>query len=81
MQESLSYVRTDLERYCKDKDFDVCAIKIHLNTKSACIIGIYRAPSGNFDLFIIKLDRILRKLYAFTIEYIFCGDINIDYFS
>jgi len=79
VQESLIYVRTDLKMYCKDKDFDVCAIKIHLNTKSACIIAIYRAPSGNFDLFITKLDRILRKLFAFTIEYIICGDINIDY--
>ena len=78
MQESLRYLRIDLEKYCKDKDFEVSAIKIHLNTKSACIIATYRAPSGNFDLFITKLDTILRKLYTSTIEYIICGDINID---
>jgi hypothetical protein len=64
---------------CKDKDFEVCAVTIHFNTKSACIIATYRAPSGNFDLFISKLDTILRKLYTVTIEYIICGDINIDY--
>ena len=79
MQESLRYVKTDLEKYCKDKDFEVCAIKIHFNMKSACIIAIYRAPTGNFDLFISKLDTILRKLYTVTTEYIICGDINIDY--
>jgi hypothetical protein len=39
------YVRTDLEKYCKDKDFEVYAIKIYLNNKSAFIIAIYRAPS------------------------------------
>ena len=81
VQESLRYVRIDLEKYCKDKDFEVCAIKIHFNTKSACIIAIYRAPSGNFDLFITKLDTILKKLYTATSEYIVCGDINIDYLA
>jgi exonuclease III len=79
VQDSLRYVRMDLGKYCKDKDFEVCAIKIHFNTKSECIIAIYRAPSGNFDLFITKLDTILRKLYTATSEYIVCGDINIDY--
>ena len=28
VQESLNYVRLDLEKYCQDKNFDVCAIKI-----------------------------------------------------
>lgn len=30
-------------------------------TKKICIIAIYRAPSGNFDIFISKLDLILKK--------------------
>jgi hypothetical protein len=79
VQESLRYVRTDLEKYCKDKYFEVCAMKIHFNVKSACIIAIYRTVLGNFDLFISKLDTILRKLYTVTTEYIICGDINVDY--
>jgi len=79
VQESLRYVKIVLEKYCKDKDFEVCAIKPHFNMKSACIIAIYRAPTGNFDLFISKLDTILRKLSTVTTEYIIGGDINIDY--
>jgi len=79
VQESLRYVRTDLEKHCKDKDYEVCAIKIYFNTKSACITAIYRVPSDNFDLFISKLDTILIKLYTVTTEYIICEDINIDY--
>ena len=67
-------------KVCKnDKDFEVCAIKIHFNTKSACIIAIQRAPSGNFNLFITKLHAILRKLYTATSEYIVRGYKNIDY--
>ena len=79
MQESLRYVRIDPENYCKYKDFEVCAVKIHFNAKRPCIIAIYRGPSSNFDLFISKLNTILRKLYTVTSEYIICGDINIDY--
>ena len=33
LQESLNYIRLDPEKYCQDKDFKVCAIKIHLDTK------------------------------------------------
>jgi hypothetical protein len=46
--------------------------------KSVYIIAIYRAPTGNFDLFLSKLD-ILRNLYTNMHDYIVCGDINIDY--
>jgi hypothetical protein len=47
--------------------------------KSVCIIAIHRAPSGNFDLFLYKLDVVLRNLCTATLEYIVCGNINIDY--
>ena len=79
VQENLNYVRLDLEKYCQDKNFEVCAIKINLDTKSVCIVTIYRAPTGNFDLFLSKLDVVLRNLYTGTLEYIVCGDTDIDY--
>jgi exonuclease III len=79
VQESLRYVSIDLEKYCKDKDLEVCGITIYVNAKIACVIAIHKAPSGSFDLFITKLDIILRKLYTCTTEYIICGVINIDY--
>jgi hypothetical protein len=63
----------------KYNDFEVCAIKIYLNTKKVYIITIYRAPSGNFDTFITKLDAILKKLFIVTADFIICGDININY--
>ena len=78
-KEVLRYISNDLEKYCKNKDFEVCAFKIYLNTKSAYIIAMYRAPSSNFDLFITKLNIVLRKFYTSTLEYIIYGDININY--
>lgn len=81
VQESLSFVKIDLEKYCKDKDLEICAIKISFNSKSAHILAIYRAPSGNFELFISKLDSILKKLHTATTECIICGDINVNFLA
>jgi hypothetical protein len=80
IHKSLKFVNIDLKKYCKVKDFEVCAVKLNLNSKRFCIITIYRAPTGNIDVFITKLDTILRNLYISAQEYIICGDININYF-
>jgi hypothetical protein len=79
VQEKLRYTSIVLAKHFKDKDFEVCAIKIYLNTKKVCIITIYRAPSGNVDTFITKLDAILQKLFIVTVDFIICDDININY--
>jgi hypothetical protein len=63
------------------KDFEVCALNLKLHSIRACIITIYRAPTGNFNLFINELDTLLRKIYIPTVEYIICGDINKDYLT
>ena len=65
----------------RQKDFDVCALKLNLNSIGACIITIYRAISGNFNSFLNELGTILRRFYVPTLEYIICGDINIDYLA
>ena len=79
VHKGLEIISTDIENYCKEKDFEACAIKPNLNSTYICIITIYRAPSGNFNLFINKLDTILRELYNPALDFIICGDINIDY--
>jgi len=42
---------------------------------------VYRAPTGNFEVFINRLDSILKTLYRADSKLIVCGDINIDYLS
>jgi hypothetical protein len=79
VQKNLRHVSIHLVKYCKDKDFEACAIKIYLNTRKVCIITIYRAPSGSFDAFITKLYAILKKLFTVTVALIICGDLNINY--
>ena len=78
-KKNLNCIKLELENYCQEKTFEVCAIKTQVDTKNICIIALYRAPSGNFDLFIPKLDTVLKKVYTPSLECIICGDINIDY--
>jgi hypothetical protein len=80
MCKSLKFVSID-EKHCKEKHFEACALKLYVNIKSVSIITIYRAPSGNFISFVTKLDAIPRKLYILTLEYIICGDVNINYLT
>ena len=72
------YVCLNLEAYCQDKTIAVCTIKANLGTKSVCVITIYRAAIGNFELFLSKLDTVLRNLYNTTVDFISVGDINVD---
>jgi exonuclease III len=69
----------DLEKFCKDKDSEACAIKLLQNSCHICILSIYRAPLENFTCFIKKLETILNSLHTINTQYIICGDININY--
>jgi len=78
---NLNYTTTDLGKYCKDQDIDVCALKLESTSFDACIMAVYRAPRGNFNLFLNGLDGIIRTLYKVDLKLIICGDINIDYLT
>ena len=76
---SLQYTTIDLSKFCKDKDIEICAIRLTINSLNILIITIYRAPSGNFNYFIKQLDNILQSLPTQTSHTIVCGDLNINY--
>jgi len=44
-------------------------------------MAVYRAPTGNFNLFVNRLDDSLKSIYRANLNLIFCGDINIDYLT
>jgi endonuclease/exonuclease/phosphatase family metal-dependent hydrolase len=49
--------------------------------KNFFIICVYRAPSGDFNLFLQLFDEALKSLYKPKVEFLLCGDLNIDYLS
>jgi hypothetical protein len=79
VHESLSFIPIDLEKYCKEHEIEVCAVKLDLMPSAYCIISVYRSQSGNIAYFISALDSVLNKLHSTSINLILCGDMNINY--
>jgi hypothetical protein len=51
IHESIHFVNNNLIEYCKEKDLEACAVKLHLQSCIICITTIYRSPPGNFLYF------------------------------
>lgn len=79
VHESISFITINLQEFSKEQDIEVCAIKIYLPTSIMCVISIYRSPDGNFQWFMKMVETILNNLYNVNINFIICGDLNINY--
>ena len=75
----LQYSIINLEKYCKEKDLEICALKKNVQMNNFIIICIYRSLTGNFMHFLTELESILNDLYNTSSIFILCGDFNIDY--
>lgn len=71
----------NLDHFIKEKDLEICALKLSVLSNIFTIISIYRSPTGNFSYFLSHLESILNKIYKSSIELILCGDFNINYFN
>jgi len=79
--DSIHSTNINLNEFCKEKDLEICAVKLHIPSYEICVITIYSSPSGNFQYFRDNLEKILSMILinSNTIEIIICGDININY--
>lgn len=80
LRETVSYIPLELSKYCIEQDIECCGVKICTkNNNDVILLTIYRAPVGNFQVFITKLDEILSSLFSVRVNFILCGDFNVDY--
>jgi hypothetical protein len=70
-----------LGEYCKDQDIEDCVLKLKSTFFSTFITAVSRAPTGNFNLFLNRVDDIIKTLYKGDLKLITCGDINIHYLT
>jgi len=79
IHEDLEFFSISLDKYCKEKDIEVCAVKLNITPIQLIILTIYRSPSGNFTNFFKNLDSVLNTCYSNKTVFVICGDININY--
>jgi len=61
-------------------DLEICAVEQEIEASKRIVFKyIYRAPTGDFNQFIKKLDDTLKYLYKPKAEFLLCGEINADY--
>jgi len=76
---SLHSTTINLSKYCVEKDIEICAVKLEVQSTVFCIITAYRSPSGKFNHFLETIDAVLQSVYSPSLGIIICGDININY--
>jgi hypothetical protein len=62
-----------------EKILEICAVKFEFNGWGLIVVCLYRSPTGDFCQFLELLEQVLLFLYKPTIEFLVCGDINVDY--
>jgi exonuclease III len=77
VHEDFDFLPITLDIYCKEKDIEICAVRLQRSPMHLIILAIYRSSSGNFTIFLKGLDSILSTWY--NTEFVICGDININY--
>jgi len=70
---SLCFSNIDIVKHCEEQDIEICALKLSF-VVNICVSTLYRASSGNFSPFLLKLNNILKLLYI-------CVDININHLT
>ena len=65
-KKTLKYSNTDSGIYCKDQDIEVCVLKLKSTFFNVCIMAVYRATTGNFNLILNRLDDIMNTLINLT---------------
>lgn len=80
-QKGLECSKIDVNKYCKDQDIEICMLNFKTTSLRFHIMVVYRAPTGNFNLFLNRLDDLIKSIYKTNLNLILCGDINIDYLT
>jgi hypothetical protein len=50
--------KIDISHHCKEQDLEICAIQLVTKTANLIILSMYRAPSGDINEFLKRLDVI-----------------------
>ena len=60
---NIQFYPIDLKNFNKERDLEICALKIDLSPSYLIMVCIYRSPNGDFEYFINQLEAILNNIY------------------
>jgi hypothetical protein len=81
IKDNLHFTNISMDKYSKEMDTEICAIKIHTPSCANDIVTVYRSPTGDVTYFPNTLETAIDQLYIKTTNIILCGDFKIIYLS
>ena len=70
-----------MDKYSKEMDIEICAIKILTSSCTIIVVTIYRSPTGDVTYFLNTLETAINPLFNNSTNIVICGDFNINYLS
>jgi exonuclease III len=80
IKDNLHFASINIDKYSKEMDIEICAIKIYTPSGAIVVMTVYRS-TGDVTYFLNTLETALDQLYNNTANIILCGDFNINYLS
>ena len=70
----------DLSEFCIDKHIELCCLRwVTRDSKNETVIlNCYRSPSGDINVFLSQLSKVMDYIYSSNANFIVCGDFNMD---
>jgi hypothetical protein len=62
-RKDIKYQTIDIKQYYRDKIFEMCVVKLKLQSAKLILGCVYRAPFGNIHQFLDLLDDVLKCLH------------------
>jgi hypothetical protein len=60
----------NMDRYSNEKAIEICAVKLHILSRTIIIITVYRSPTGNIAYFLNNLEATLNQVHDNTVDII-----------
>jgi len=79
VKNTITYEKVPLN-VCSEKDFEVTAIQFRSENEKIILVGLYRSPTGNINVFFENLEILLQLLIKNNknTKFILIGDFNIN---
>ena len=79
VQKPYQFVVLDVSEYCREQDVEVCALRVSPSSLThLTVLTVYRSPTGDFNIFLQYIDRVLKLISKHPVNIILTGDFNVN---
>lgn len=71
--------KKEISKMSIEGEFECCACEVEMGVRKLVVLSIYRPPTGNFHIFLEKLEQCLTKYVNENSEVVIAGDFNVDF--